>query len=118
MKCFLTYAISQMNEYLTIFPTDVDAWRELGDMYLEVQNVESAKFAFEEVLMLSPINYVSHTILADCCYTLGDFSTARKYYSQSLELKPTGNVRASLGLILCTTAINSQRSSKAEDKAS
>jgi tetratricopeptide (TPR) repeat protein len=114
----ISHFCRQMNEYLAVFPTDVDAWRELGDMNLEIQNIEAAKFAFEEVLMLSPINHVSHTTLADCFYTLGDFVTARKYFSQSLELKPTGNARAALGLILCTTAINSSRSSKAEDKAS
>lgn len=72
-------AIKALNEYLLLFPTDVEAWREMADIYLSLQQIEQAKFALEEVVMLSPINYVSHLKLAEALYTLGDFSTARKY---------------------------------------
>jgi cytochrome c-type biogenesis protein CcmH/NrfG len=71
-------AIKALNEYLLLFPTDADAWREMADIYLDLQQIEQAKFALEEVVMLSPINYVSHLKLAEALYTLGDHSTARK----------------------------------------
>ena len=72
-------AIKSLNEYLLLFPTDVEAWREMADIYLDLQQVDQAKFALEEVVMLSPINYVSHLKLAEALYTLGDYSTARKF---------------------------------------
>lgn len=110
-------SVKLMNEYLELYPTDMDAWRELAELYLEMGHVEAAKTALEECVMLSPINYVSHTLLADALYTLGDFGTARKYYAQSLELNGAAtNARAALGMVLCTTAINSKPKATAEEK--
>ena len=110
-------SIRLLNEYLGLYPTDIDGWRELGEWYLEAGHVEAAKTALEECVMLAPINYVTHTMLADTLYTLGDFATARKYYAQSLELNGSKtNARAALGMVLCTTAINSKRNSTADEK--
>ena len=112
----LTQAVKCMNEYLELYPTDIDAWREMADMYLDLQQVEQAKFALEELVLLTPLNYLTHLKLAEALYTLGDYSAARKYYSQSLELNPDQNARAAFGLVLCTTAIEKSRGSKADDK--
>jgi len=111
-------SVGLLNEYLELYPTDVESWRELAELYLENGHVEAAKFALEEVLMLSPVNYVNHTMLADTLYTLGDHATARKYYAQSLELNGTPtNARASMGMILCTTALNGKRGASTEEKS-
>uniref|UniRef100_A0A7S0W6L3 ER membrane protein complex subunit 2 n=1 Tax=Hemiselmis tepida TaxID=464990 RepID=A0A7S0W6L3_9CRYP len=113
----LATAVGYLNEYLELYPTDVESWRELSEAYLEQGHVEAAKFALEECLMLSPVNYINHTMLADTLYTLGDHATARKYYAQSLELNNTPtNARAALGMVLCTTAINGKRGATQEEK--
>ena len=71
-------AIKSFNEYLELYPADVETWKEMADMLLELQQVEQAKFALEEVVLLSPINYISHLKLAEALYTLGDYINARK----------------------------------------
>ena len=98
-----------LNEYLDLYPTDADGWRELADMYLEQQHIEHARKALEEVVMLTPVNYLAHLKLADTLYTLEDYPTARKYYAQSLELNAERNARASIGLVLTSAAIDTPK---------
>mmetsp|Transcript_67161 Transcript_67161/g.160199 ORF Transcript_67161/g.160199 Transcript_67161/m.160199 type:complete len:195 (-) Transcript_67161:115-699(-) len=105
----LKEATVALNQYLDMYPTDADGWREMADMYLEQQHVEHARKALEEVVMLTPVNYMAHLKLADALYTLEDYTTARKYYAQSLELNPERNPRASIGLILTTTATDAPK---------
>lgn len=107
-------AIMSLNEYLNIYPTDGDGWKELAEMYLEQQQLESARKALEEVVMLQPVSYLPHLKLAEVLYSLDKYALARKYYAQSLELNPHKNPRASLGMLLCTTAIESPKSGKSK----
>mmetsp|Transcript_21003 Transcript_21003/g.32918 ORF Transcript_21003/g.32918 Transcript_21003/m.32918 type:complete len:311 (+) Transcript_21003:52-984(+) len=106
-------AIKALNEYLGIYPTDVEAWKELADIYLENQQLENARKALEDVVMLQPISYVNHLKLAEVLYTLDDYALARKYYAQSLELNPEKNPRAAFGMVLCTTAIQAPKGKSA-----
>ncbi|EKX33545.1 hypothetical protein GUITHDRAFT_166438 [Guillardia theta CCMP2712] len=109
MKILSTYSRGsgrQLNAYLEMYPTDAEAWKELADVYLEMQQLENARKALEEVLILAPMSYLSHLKLAEVLYTLEEHHLARSYYAQSLELKSSlsmDNSRAALGMILCTT---------------
>ena len=107
-------AIRLMNEYLDMFPQDHDAWKELADMYLEQQQLENAKRALEEWVMLQPVNFQAHLKLADVLYSLDDMPLARKYYAQSLELNDTSNPRAALGMVMCTASINAKGKNKSD----
>lgn len=102
-------AVAAINEYLTLYPTDADAWREMADVFLEQQHLEHARKALEEVVMLAPANYISHLRLADALYTLEEYPTARKYYAQSLELNPEKNPRAAIGMVLTTAALDAPK---------
>lgn len=53
--------------------------------------------------MLAPQNYAYHLGYVVVLYTIGgrqNVSLARKYFAQSIELKPTNNARANIGLAL------------------
>lgn len=50
----LPEAISALNAFLNICPTDPEAWSELADMYVSQGLYTQAIYALEEVLVLSP----------------------------------------------------------------
>jgi len=107
-------AARSMNDYLDMFPQDHEAWKEMADIYLEQQQLEHAKKALEEVIMLQPVNYANHLKLAEVLYSLDEVVLARKYYAQSLELNRESNPRAAVGMVLCTTAINAKSKGKSD----
>lgn len=47
-------AIEWLVELLRLSPTDVEAWAELSDLYLEMGMYSQAVFAMEEVLLSLP----------------------------------------------------------------
>lgn len=99
----LDRAIQILNEYTSVFANDTDAWQELCQLYLATGRTSLAQFCVEELLLLRPEHYALHLQYADLLYTQGgqaNLRVARKYYAQSLELKPD-NARALYGLLLC-----------------
>jgi len=105
-------AIELLNKFLKLSSSDEHAWLELTDLYLSLGKLELAKFSLEELLLLSPDNYLYHLKYAEISYTLGGKSNvaiARQYYAQSLELKPQDNLRAQYGLIMCLRAKGSNK---------
>jgi len=106
------HAIELLNKFLKLSSSDEHAWLELADLYLSLGKVELAKFAVEELLLLSPDHYLYHLKYAEISYTLGgkaNVAIARQYYAQSLELKPQENLRAHYGLIMCLRAKGSNK---------
>ena len=43
-------------------------------------------------------------------YTIGDYKLSRKYYSESLNLKPENNIRSLFGLLLCCSGMKDKKS--------
>jgi len=110
-------AIEELVNYLKIYPNDENGWQELAQLYISHQKIELAKFCIEELILLVPENYLYHLEYAEVLYTAGsktDFDIARKYFAQSLELKPDNNLRALYGLAMCLRA---QGSTKDKDIA-
>lgn len=98
-------AIQELNGYLQLFATDIDAWQELTQLYIQTQRLPLAKFCVEELILLKPENYLYHIQYAELCYSLQDYSLAKQYYAQALELKPEGNLRALYGMLLSVRAL-------------
>lgn len=101
-------AVGELNELLEQYHGDVTAWQCLADLYLGMSKYDAAAFCFEELLLHDPMNHVLHCRLGEVYFTLarpGDLANARKYFSQSLEVKTRGNVRALHGLAACCAAI-------------
>ncbi|XP_050677841.1 ER membrane protein complex subunit 2-A-like isoform X2 [Leptidea sinapis] len=95
-------AITKLVEYLNQFMSDMEAWQELSELYLQVQEYSRAAFCIEELILHQPHNHLFHQRLADIRYTMGgveNMELAKTYYCQTLKLNPN-NMRALLGLIL------------------
>jgi len=110
-----TRAIEELNEYLTIFMGDVQAWQELADLYIDEQEYNYAAFCWEEILVADPLNHHYHTRYAEILYTLEDYHAARKYFAHSLELNKENNARALYGLCASCKAIGTQKGPKPKD---
>lgn len=105
----ITAAIKELNTYVTIFASDIDAWQELTQLYIQTQKLDLAKFCVEELILIQPENYLYHLQYAELNYSLGgnqNYTLAKQYYAQALELKP-GNPRAMCGLLLSLRALKS-----------
>lgn len=100
----ITEAIKELVDYLKKFMSDVEAWQELCELYLQVQEYSRAAFCAEELILHQPHNHLMHQRLADIRYTMGgaeNMELAKTYYCQALKLNPD-NMRALLGLFLVT----------------
>jgi tetratricopeptide (TPR) repeat protein len=58
-------AIKQLNQYLTVYMADVEAYAELADLYLSLQDYKKAAFCVEELILNNPHNYLYHLKYAD-----------------------------------------------------
>lgn len=79
---------------------DIEAWKELCELYMKEQDYPKAIFCMEELLLTHPLSHIYHTRLAEIHYTHGTHESldlARSYYTQALKLKEN-NVRALHGL--------------------
>lgn len=47
--------------------TDFEAWMELCDLYLAVQDYTKAAFCMEELIMSNPHNHLYHQKFAEVC---------------------------------------------------
>lgn len=50
--------------------SDVEAWQELCELYLQVQEYSRAAFCAEELILHQPHNHLMHQRLADIRYTM------------------------------------------------
>ncbi|XP_041968058.1 ER membrane protein complex subunit 2-like [Aricia agestis] len=96
--------IKELVDYLKKFMSDMEAWQELSELYLQTQDYSKAAFCTEELILHQPHNHLFHQRLADIRYTMGgleNMEMAKTYYCQALKLNPD-NMRALLGLFLTT----------------
>ena len=47
-------AVDALVELLDVSPTDIEAWAELGELYLSQGHFSQAEFCLEEVLIVAP----------------------------------------------------------------
>lgn len=84
------------------FMTDVEAWQELSELYINEHDFNKAAFCIEELILLNPHNHLLHQRYADIKYSQGgaeNIEIAKTYYFQALKLNP-GNMRALYGIYL------------------
>lgn len=99
-------AIKELNEYLKIYVNDMEAFQELLDLYLDINEYKKAIFCAEELILSNPQNYLYHLQIAEIYYTIGEIKMARYYYRESNKLKP--NIRSLMGLSLCKENVEKQ----------
>uniref|UniRef100_A0A7S4B6H6 ER membrane protein complex subunit 2 n=1 Tax=Chrysotila carterae TaxID=13221 RepID=A0A7S4B6H6_CHRCT len=117
-------AARRLVDHLAVVCSDAEAWLQLADLYLLQQQYKKAAFCMEELILLNPMNYMYHVRYGEILFTLygnerggnaEQVRTARKYFAHALELKPSGNLRALYGLLLCCAAAG--KGSKGRDVA-
>eukprot|EP00244_Chara_vulgaris_P004943 TRINITY_DN19995_c0_g1_i1.p1 TRINITY_DN19995_c0_g1~~TRINITY_DN19995_c0_g1_i1.p1 ORF type:complete len:309 (+),score=50.69 TRINITY_DN19995_c0_g1_i1:559-1485(+) len=114
----LAEAVEMLNTYLFLFMGDMEAWRELADVYTSLQMYKQAAFCYEELVLSDPQNPLFHLGYADLLYTIGgveNYRTAKSYYSVVVELTKGKNVRALYGICLCAGAISSSKGGKQKE---
>jgi len=102
-------ATLELVKYLEIWMTDVEAWKELTNLYLAAEQHKHAAHCIEECILFEPYHYAHHVLYAEVQYTIGGIDgveLAKKHYQTALELKPNC-ARALYGLSLCTAALGS-----------
>jgi len=107
-------AIEMLVAFLGVFQNDIAGWLELGELYASRNNLEEAKFCYEEVMTMNPRN-PSHPFhvcrYAELLYSLGDernidpVEQARCYFALSVQMQLKGNLRALYGLLAASKRV-------------
>lgn len=115
-------AIKALVNYLEDFGADSEGWKQLALLYLGEGEIRNAVFCFEELLLANPHSYLSHSVLAEALYSLGqdveNVVLSQKYFCQSLLLKKS-NARSLFGLAVTTVALSDfvESAKKSSDRA-
>jgi len=88
---------------LELYQTDIEAWSELCELYLNEHEYTKAAFCAEELLLINPHNHLNHERYASIRYSQGQYELARSYYFSSFKINPN-NLRSIYGILL--TSLN------------
>ncbi|CAB5379546.1 uncharacterized protein OCT59_026368 [Rhizophagus irregularis] len=97
-------AIEALTKYLDAFYSDAESWLELSALYLSFHLYQQAGFCLEELILLQPQNHFYHLKYAEILYTSDNITVALKEFCRVVELCED-NVRALLGIKLCTSRL-------------
>ncbi|CAF0783739.1 unnamed protein product [Didymodactylos carnosus] len=92
-------AINELNGYLQLYQTDVEAWSELCELYLIEHDYAKAAFCAEELLLINPHNHLNHERYASIRYSQGLYEVARSYYFSAYKIN-SSNIRTLYGILL------------------
>ena len=99
--------IELWNLYLEVYMNDPDAYNELAQIYLMVNEYDKAIFCLEELLLHSPNDYKVVNKIGDIYCSknnVNDAKLALKFYSRSIVIQPTP--RAFFGIQNCASIIS------------
>ena len=108
--------IELWNLYLDAFMNDPEAYNELAQVYLMVNEYDKAIFCLEEILLHKPEDYKVLNKLGDIYCSKNNANDAKmaiKYYARSADIYPTP--RAFFGIQNCASIIL-QKEKKLDDK--
>jgi cytochrome c-type biogenesis protein CcmH/NrfG len=66
----LSKAIAKVNSLLEMYQTDQESWMMLANLYLKTNNLSSAQFCFEELILYNPFNAIFFQRYAEVLYTV------------------------------------------------
>lgn len=82
-------AIANLVDFLDSFPTDVEAWSELSELYYSEGLVSQAIFSLEEAVIITPNAWNLHARLGELQYMAGlsasDSAEVQKHLTQAIQ---------------------------------
>jgi len=82
-------AIADLVELVDSFPTDIEAWCELSDLYQSQGCISQAIFCLEEAILITPNAWNLHARLGELEYMAGGSSTepteTQKHLTQAIQ---------------------------------
>eukprot|EP01083_Nonionella_stella_P113918 336318_1 len=111
-------AIRRLCLYLKVYGSDRDAWKELTRLYLDMHAYEYAQFCIEELVTMNHDDYVLFQFYGETLYNIGgsrNYTTALKYFSQSLLLSCDKNTRSLWGVMMCIRAFKNSNDLSSDD---
>jgi Tfp pilus assembly protein PilF len=97
----LEMAKDKLDEALRRDPKSSDAWKHLGDYYLELRNLPRAKYSFEKALAIDPEGEGGMLGLAVTFEFLNDTENAERYIRKAIATEPAyAEAYVELGLLL------------------
>jgi len=79
-------AVLLLQQYLADIPSDWSAWCELRKYAIEMNDYRRALFASCQCVILQPNCVYTMIKTGEIYYTIGDFKTARHYYSRGMHI--------------------------------
>jgi len=114
-------AVKMLVSYLETYKCDHESWLELAEIYLSEYEYEKAAFCYEELILISPSNYLYHQRYAEVRFTIGgadNFLISKMHYCQAARLSGNSSNRALLGLVTVCETLKGLKGVTAEDKES
>lgn len=81
-------AVEQYKSYITVFPEDANAYKNLGIVYKKLDNNDLALFNFEKAYSKDSSNIEIKKELALCYHKKKDYINALKFYDFALKSEP------------------------------
>jgi len=78
-------AAKQLRKAVEVNPQLVDGWRALGDLYMFQDNVEQARFCYNEALKVDEDDALSHAALGAICSLNDEVRKAISHYKHSVK---------------------------------
>eukprot|EP00758_Cryptobia_borreli_P008044 Tbor_TRINITY_DN5352_c2_g5::TRINITY_DN5352_c2_g5_i1::g.5125::m.5125 len=89
--------------YQHVHALDLNTFKELTNLYLQIGKINNALFYAEECILCSPYDYGLHCRHGEIAYTNGQYDRAITAFSQSLRLNNSFNsARAAYGLLMAS----------------
>ncbi|CAG5112195.1 Oidioi.mRNA.OKI2018_I69.chr2.g6438.t1.cds [Oikopleura dioica] len=114
-------AVKLLVSYLETYKCDNEAWLELAELYLSEYEYEKAAYCFEELILISPANYLYHQRYAEVRYTIGgaeNYLISKMHFCQAARLSGNSSNRALLGLVTVCETLRGLKGVTTEDKES
>lgn len=93
-------AITELEDYLTVYPQDDLAWTILGRVYVDVDRLDEALNAYESAIAINPRQFQAITGSGIVHRKRGDNDAAMEAYKKAVQIDPNyGHAYSSMAII-------------------
>ncbi|MDD5136507.1 MAG: tetratricopeptide repeat protein [Candidatus Omnitrophica bacterium] len=81
-------ALSEIKEYIRLYPSDAEGYKALGDIYLNMKDRKRAESAYRKALKKDPEYFRAANNIGTMLAMNGDLAGARRYFKRALVIYP------------------------------